>query len=530
MLRPTSVRRLLVTRLLPGIVLFIMLIMNLGDALPPAGAAEVKKPTPAQLQKILSDFDRYAEAAREAWQVPGMAIAVVVDDKVVFAKGYGVKKVGAADKVDERTIFQIGSTTKAFTAALMAMLVDGKKLDWPDRVAEHLPQFQMFDPWVTRQFEVADLMAQHTGLPPYAGDNEAIMGFDRPHLIRSLYYLKPATSFRSRYAYQNIPFLVAAALVEKYTGQSWEDNISTRLLEPLEMNASSTGLKAFNTAQNRTFLHIRQGGQVVALPRDWAYNYWVYTYGPAGGINSNVLDMAKWVRLQLGEGKFQGKELVSAKNMAFLHSPQTMMGPLEGEMFFYCEGWVLSERRPYPLVWHTGGTTGNNTIVAFVPQAGVGLVLLANLNSGLPFDLTWTFYDRFFGNPPRDWRQIIKKKEADEKAAKPVPKPPAAPAPPLPLEHYTGAYENPVYGQINLVADNGALTAVCGPKGVKAALAPWDRDTFKFTWPDAGDTDDLNLAVFTIGPDGRAQSLALNWDGTTEFKRVAAKPAPEGPK
>ena len=135
MLRPTSVRRLLVTRLLPGIVLFIMLIMNLGDALPPAGAAEVKKPTPAQLQKILSDFDRYAEAAREAWQVPGMAIAVVVDDKVVFAKGYGVKKVGAADKVDEHTIFQIGSTTKAFTAALMAMLVDGKKLDWPDRVA-----------------------------------------------------------------------------------------------------------------------------------------------------------------------------------------------------------------------------------------------------------------------------------------------------------------------------------------------------------------------------------------------------------
>ncbi len=330
MRRLSSLRQFFLIRFLPGLALFIMLIMTLGDALPPAGAAAVKKPTPAQLQKILSDFDRYAEAARQAWQVPGMAIAVVVDDKVVFAKGYGVKKVGAADKVGEHTIFQIGSTTKAFTAALMAMLVDDKKLDWPDRVVEHLPQFQMFDPWVTRQFEVADLMAQHTGLPPYAGDSEAIMGFDRAHLIHSLYYLKPATSFRSRYAYQNIPFLVAAALVEKYTHQSWEDNISTRLFEPLEMTASSTGLEAFNTAQNRTFLHILQGGKVVALPRDWAYNYWVYTYGPAGGINSNVLDMAKWLRLQLGEGKFQGKELVSAKNMAFLHSPQTMMGPLGG--------------------------------------------------------------------------------------------------------------------------------------------------------------------------------------------------------
>ncbi len=143
-------------------------------------------------------------------------------------------------------------------------------------------------------------------------------------------------------------------------------------------------------------------------------------------------------------------------------------------MFFYCEGWVLSERRPYPLVWHTGGTTGNNTIVAFVPQAGVGLVMLANLNSGLPFDLTWTFYDRFFGNPPRDWRQIIKKKEADEKAAKPVPKTPAAPAPPLPLERYTGAYANPVYGQLNIVADNGALAAVCGPR---KSRQPWPRGT-----------------------------------------------------
>ncbi len=169
-----------ITRLLPGIVLFIMLIMNLGEALPPAGAAEVKKPTPAQLQKILSDFDRYAEAAREYWQVPGMAIAVVVDDKVVFAKGYGVTKVGAADKVDERTIFQIGSTTKAFTAALTAMLVDGKKLDWPDRVVEHLPQFQMFDPWVTRQFEVADLMAQHTGLPPTPGTTRPSWGLTGP--------------------------------------------------------------------------------------------------------------------------------------------------------------------------------------------------------------------------------------------------------------------------------------------------------------------------------------------------------------
>jgi CubicO group peptidase (beta-lactamase class C family) len=517
-------RHSLPTRLLPGFLLLMLLAGGPGATPRPAAAQELNKPSAAQLQKILAEFDRYAEEARQAWQVPGMAVAVVVDDKVVFAKGYGVKEVGKTDQVDEGTIFQIGSTTKAFTAALMAMAVDDKKFNWPDRLVDHLPEFMMFDPWVTREFLVEDLMAQHTGLPPYAGDNQAIMGFDRAHLIHSLAYLKPATSFRSRYAYQNIPFIVAAALVEKYTGKSWEDNIKTRLLEPLGMTSSSTSLKAFNAAQNRTFLHIRKDGRVMALPREWAYNYWVYLYGPAGGINANITDMAKWVRLQLGQGKFQGKELISAKNLEYLHTPKTVMGPLEGEMMFYCQGWVLSERRPYPLIWHTGGTTGNNTIVALVPQAGVGLIVLANLNSGLPFDLTWTFYDRFFGNPPKDWRQLIRKKDGDEKAARPAPRPPATPAPPLPLKSYAGAYENPVYGQLLVAVKDKALVATCGPQKVDATLKPWDRDTFKFTWPDTSDTDDLNLAVFTIGPDGRPQGLTLNWDGTTEFKRVEAKP------
>jgi CubicO group peptidase (beta-lactamase class C family) len=497
----------------------------LGHFAGPVAAADVKKPSDEQLKKILADFDQYAEAARQAWQVPGMAIAVVVDDKVVFAKGYGVKQAGGSEKVDENTIFQIGSTTKAFTAALVAMQVDANKLQWNDRVVEHLPQFQMFDPWVTRQFMVEDLMAQHTGLPGYAGDNQAIMGFDRVHLIHSLYYLKPATSFRSSYAYQNIPFLVAAALVEKYTGKSWEDNIKTSLLTPLGMTSSSTGLKDFNAAKNRTFLHIMKDGKVAALPREWAYNYWVYTYGPAGGINSDVIDMAKWLRLQLDQGKYQGKQLVSAKNLEFLHTPKTVMGALEGETFFYCEGWVLTERRPYPLIWHTGGTTGNNTVVALVPQAKVGLVMLANLISDMPYDLTWTFYDLFFGNPHKDWRQIFKDKQAKDKAAKASQKPPAQPAPPLPLERYTGVYQNPVYGQIRLAAPDKALTAVCGPKEVKAALTPWDRDTFKFSWPDAGDTDETTLAVFTIGPEGKAQSLFLNWDEGAKFKRVEAKPA-----
>ena len=224
-----------------------------------ARAEQSEKPTPQQLKKILADFEKYAEQAQKDWQVPGLAMAIVADDKVIFAKGFGVKKVGGDDKVDEHTIFQIGSTSKAFTAALVAMLVDEKKLAWQDRVVDRLDEFQMFDPWVTREFQVDDLMAQHSGLPPYAGDCQAFMGFDRSHIIHSLRYLKPVTSFRSQYAYQNGLFLVAAALVEKYTGKSWEDNLKARIFEPLGMSATTAGLEGFQQAKNVTFLHQKTG-------------------------------------------------------------------------------------------------------------------------------------------------------------------------------------------------------------------------------------------------------------------------------
>ena len=256
------------------IVFTLLAFLTAGGVSPvQAGAEPVAKPNPEQLKKILADFEKYAQQAQKDWQVPGMAIAIVQDDKVIFAKGFGVKKAGGNDKVDQHTIFQIGSTSKAFTAALVAMMVDEKQFAWQDRVVDRLDQFQMFDPWVTREFRVADLMAQHSGLPPYAGDGQAFMGFDRAHIIHSLRYLKPATSFRSQYAYQNSFFLVAAALVEKYTGKSWEDNLKARIFEPLGMSATTAGLEGFQQAKNVTFLHQKTGDKVEAIPADWPYHH-----------------------------------------------------------------------------------------------------------------------------------------------------------------------------------------------------------------------------------------------------------------
>jgi CubicO group peptidase (beta-lactamase class C family) len=484
-----------------------------------AWAKAASGPTPARLKKILADFEKYAQQAQKDWQVPGMAIAIVQDDNIIFAKGFGVKKVGGTDKVDAHTIFQIGSASKAFTATLTGMLVDEHKFGWHDRVVDRLDQFQMFDPWVTRQFQVADLMAQHSGLPPYAGDGQAFMGFDRAHIIHSLRYLKPVTSFRSQYAYQNGLFLVAAALIEKYSGQSWEDNLKTRIFEPLGMSSTTAGLAGLQQAKNVTCLQIKSGDEVKALPSDWPYHQWVYTYGPAGGINSNVLDMTKWLRLQLGRGKFNGKQLISEANLDFIQTPKTILGTKPDKMIYYCEGWLYLPFRPHPIIWHNGGTSGNKTMVAFMPGTGVGIVVLSNLITNMPEALAFKFFDLYFHNPPRDWnKEALAKMKAEEAKNKP-PQRPAKAAPPLPLPCYAGTFSNPVYGRVTLAPKQDKLYLVIAQNKEKVLMQPFDRDNFTFTWP-----LDLTRAAFTIGPDNQAQSLWVDWDEGTVFKRVKEKP------
>lgn len=485
-------------------------------------AADPSKPEPEQLKKILGDFEQYAEQARQQWEVPGMAIAIVQDGKAVFAKGFGVKQVGGKDAVDRHTIFQIGSASKAFTATLVAMLADEKKVVWQDRVIDHLPRFRMYDPWVTREFQVEDLMAQRSGLPTGVGDVQALLGFSRKHMIRSLAYFKPVSSFRSRFAYQNGLFLVAGALVQRLTGKSWEKNVEERLFQPLDMSSSSADLQGFRQAKNVAALHVKRDGKITALPGDWPYHNWVYVYGPAGGINSNVVDMSQWLGLQLGKGKVNGRQLLSEANLEWIQTPKIVM-PVQGELNYYCLGWIYASKLPYPLIWHNGGTTGHKTMVAFVPQAGVGIVVLSNLFTSLPESLACRFYDLYFGNPPRDWSgEMLAKARAAEQQAKAPPRP-AAPAPPLPWERYAGTYVNPVYGQATVAGDKEGLSLTMGPGQARLTLRPFDRDNFLGHWPDLGDGNNFK-ATFRIAGDGRAHTLVTDWDGGTEFARQTEKP------
>jgi len=467
-------------------------------------------PDEAKLNEILNDFEQYAEMGMNDWKVPGMAVAIVRGNETIYLETFGVTKVNSSDPVTSNTIFQIGSTSKAFTAALVAMQVDAGKVNWDDRVIDHLSDFKMYDPWVTREFTVTDLMAQRSGLPAHTGDDLVALGYDRDYLVRSLRYTKPETSFRSAYAYQNALFLATAKLVENLTDESWEENVQKKIFQPLGMSNSTVDMKSFQQAEDVAYLHQIRNGSVTALPMDWRYMDWVYIYGPAGGINSNIIDMTKWLRLQMHNGSFEGQQLLSENSTLYMHSPKTIVSPLaSANSAYYCLGWVYRESMPYPIIWHNGGTLGHHSMVAFVPQADIGIVVLSNIDSELPESLAYRFFDLYFDNPAKDYSAVAldQTNMIENQTIASYPKQPTSPEPALPLERYVGNYSDQIYGRINISQENESLVANAGPGNVKIFLTPWNRDTFSISEPEI--SDQKGFAQFQIGPDGQANSMEV---------------------
>lgn len=477
------------------------------------------------LKYKLTDFERYTKKAMGEWRVPGMAIAVFENDKVIYARGFGVKKLGSSKKVDENTVFQIGSISKSFTSALVSMLIDEGKLSWHEKVKDHLKNFRLHDFQATKKFIIADLMAQRSGLPPHSGHLLPHLGFNRNYIINSLRYIKPAGSFRKDYAYQNNLFLVAAALVEKHTGKSWEENLAARILNPLGMTSTTATLKGYlssgNAAQGHYYNGPEPGSPVTYIPRNWPYSYWLYTIAPAGGINSNVLDASKWLSLHLGRGGYKRKRLINTKNVLFMHTPKISAGPdVWGGVRYYCEGWVCSEYSPYPILWHNGGTSGMKSILAMIPKAGVGIVVLCNLyESLLPEALSRYFFDFWFKNPRQDWSQIFLKMQKEQAAC--LQKPEAPYTRPRPLRCYAGTYYNDLYGVINVAKTANSLTLTLGPKKIRLNLKHWGGDTFVLYWP--GVITNGAGVQFYSGGAGKAATIeiqGMNDDLTGVFTKI----------
>ncbi len=475
----------------------------------------------------LQGFDDYVNKAIKDWDVPGVAIAVIKDDKIVFAKGYGVREIGKPDKVDEQTIFAIGSSTKAFTAASIAMLVDEGKIKWDDPATKYLPGFQLYDANVTREMTVRDLLTHRIGLERgdalwYATD------MSRDEILRRIRFLKPSSSMRSKFGYQNIMFLAAGQIVPSVTGKTWDDFLRERIFTPLGMTATSTSISGLKNSNDVAAPHSKFDDKVTAIPYRMIDNI-----GPAGSINSNVVDMAQWVRLQLNSGKFGDKQLISSANVNVMHSPQTII-PLEGAMKMlypeahflnYGMGWFLSDYHGRKLVEHGGSIDGMRGLVAMIPEEKIGVVILANMSgTTISVPLSYRIFDAYLGAQPRDWSaEMLKTMIALQEQGKAANQKIEAARikdtkPSLALENYAGDYQNEMYGDTKIVVENGKLILKRGAY-FTGDLEHWHYDTFRVTWRDR--QEGKGFVSFRLNSQGKVETM--NMEGLAEFTRVAEK-------
>jgi CubicO group peptidase (beta-lactamase class C family) len=479
----------------------------------------------------LKGFDVYAAEAVRQWGIPGLAIAVVKDDSVVFARGYGVRRMGTTTPVTAHTIFAIGSCTKAFTAAALAMLVDSAGIAWDDPAANHLKGFALSDPYVSRELTVRDLLTHRSGL----ARGDALWyatPYDRAEVLRRIRFLKPSWSFRSHYGYQNIMFLAAGEIIPAVTGTSWDDFVRARILGPLGMSATTTSVTQLDSLGDVATPHERYDGrqQIIA----WRN---IDNIGPAGAINSNVLDMAQWVRLLLGRGEFAGRRLLSAAAIREMWSPQTII-PLDTlterlrpstHFLAYGLGWSLSDYHGRKLVSHGGAIDGFRALVGLVPEERLGIVVLTNGGEpgrALTNALFLRVVDAFTGGAATDWSAVLRvvrdsgmaRDSADR--AKQERDRVSGTRPSLDLTAYGGTYRNEMYGDVTVAAESGALVMRFGPS-YTGTLSHWHYDTFKATWRDP--EEGFDLVTFALNAEGHVDHLT--WPGLGDFAKVAI-PAP----
>ncbi|MGU3492695.1 serine hydrolase [Xanthobacteraceae bacterium A53D] len=413
----------------------------------------------AQIARNLAVFD-----------VPGCMVGIVSGDKLVYSKAFGTRSKSDKRPVDARTVFQIGSTTKAFLATTMAIAVDQGRVKWDDRIADLNPDFALKDNWATREFRLFDIIAQRSGLMPYANDGLTALGYPPPDLVRSLRYVEPISSFRSSFAYTNITHLVAGHVIAKAHGaKDWDAVAQAEILDPLGMKDTTFTAEAISAAPNHAVGHTWATKGSVEIPFDPSFPY---SLGPAGNMNSTLEDMTRWMRLHLANGAFEGKEIVSPANLGVTRLPRVGMA----DTMAYAMGWLLMSTPNGRVIWHNGGTNGFGTHFGFLPDKGLGVIVLSNLqNIGFVDALAISIYNALLGNPAEDlFAREIEKAKAGAAADDARYTPPKTPTPPLDPAALAGTYSSPMLGEVKVEADGKGLTARFVKTGAVLTLAPFD--------------------------------------------------------
>jgi len=479
--------------------------------------------------RALDGFDAYVARAVSDWRVPGLAIVVVKDDSVVFIKGYGVRELGKPDPVTVHTRFGNMSTTKAFTAMLVAMLADSGRLSFDDPVQKYEPQVQFADPYVTREITVRDLLTHRVGF----GDPDYLWGgsgLDFATITRRLRFVPAQTSFRSRFQYNNVTYALAGDVAAHAAGTTWQSLLHARILGPLGMTetlADASELKGSGII-DVTAPHgiVRDTVRVLPASLDG-----IDDIAPAGSIFSTAADMAKWLRFLLDSGKAAGRRLVSTQNFAELFKPQQIVqrpfyptARLTHPHFqAYGLGWILQDYRGEFIAIHTGSIEGRSAIVGLIPDRRLGLAIFTNLDhSELRHALMYTVFDRFIGrsNPAHDWsaemRAMYKALADSTRAARAAQesKRIAGTHPTLPLERYAGTYADSLYGTATVGLTNGRLTLQAGT--ASGQLEHWQYDIFRITWADP--FWDPAYVSFELDLDGTVGAVRLVDGGS--YRRV----------
>lgn len=457
--------------------------------------------TDEHMKTIISDFGKYAEQARQDWQIPGMSVAIVVGDDIVYAKGFGVRDT-TGEPVTRDTIFSIASLTKSFSAALLGMQVDEGKFSWGTKILQLFPEFKLFDSVATQEFEVRDLIAHDSGLPPDAEDNLGNFGYSVEHTISVMRFIKPISAFRSEFAYQDVFLEVAKKIIEKCSSKDYTSVLHSNLFAPLEMNRSYVRTENFDKIQNVAQPYLYYLGKVLPYPKDFPYlsEKWALELGVAGGgIKSSVVDMANWLILNMNNGVWRGKQLISTQQMNYIHDPKTPIvrsktGDIE---VAYSEGWFYDkqEYEPYTVIYHAGGETGMHSLMAYIPERKVGIVILTNqYTNKVPEALFRVFFDMYFGKPFKDWSKIyLKDRETVMHKKSSLDYSVCNKRVTIDLDPYVGTYYNDVYGDLLMSKVQDHLVLTIGPQKFKWDLTPCSNNVFKAYWPNPGGMDVLMI-------------------------------------
>ncbi len=476
----------------------------------------------------LAGLDAYARSTLAALRVPGFAIAVVRNDSVVYSKGFGVRASGANDPVDDQTLFALGSTGKAFTAAAVAALVSDGTMHWDDPLVSRLPGFRLHDPYLTATVTVRDALSHRTGLP--RGDLIWIGAgkISRADVIERVRHLEPSFGLRSHWGYSNIMYLAAGEAAGAVSGIGYDELVRRRLLQPLGMASTIVNPSTIDGLTNLATGHAPLDDSVYRKP------FWFADHiAPAGAMTSNVQDMARWLRFQLGDGSFEGRPVMSRAVLREMHSPQSIVvgeNDVDSLQRFgtYGFGWFVEDYRG-ALIWqHGGATDGTQTMVAMLPEHRLGVVVLTNVaSSSAPTALMRYVFDRHLGAPMRDWvaeaaERARRGKVLQDSLSRMQERGRVGGNPPAALAAYVGDYRDPMYGDFTVREEAGRLIATRG--NWSGALEYWNGNTFR--WALLGSTGTLLPYVFVrfgTEPDGRVSeaSFALTPAERAGFRRTA---------